>query len=361
MVCRPGSHREAQRQAAARRGDYDTGIMQPSAQSSSGSSLCAFSAISGELAQVRALIEQELEDCSGAVRELAGCIGAGRGKMIRPGLLLLSGLACGELNEEHIRTAAVIEMIHNATLLHDDVLDDGKSRRGVATLNSMRGNESAVLYGDFLLSRVFRICVGLNGRAAEMIAKAAVRTCEGELGQIAQRGNRQLSEEEYIEIISQKTAALFETACSVGAMLAGGDKKQIDMLAEFGKKLGIAFQITDDVLDLVGDEAKTGKPTGSDLDGFKLTLAVIHFLRSADDADRRKAMEILSEQADGGQKATGRETLVGMLKSYESIEYARKRAGEYIKEAIGAIEGVGDGRSKASLIEVSRFIGQRTV
>jgi octaprenyl-diphosphate synthase len=262
-------------------------------------SLCAFSIIAEELAQVRSLIERELLDCSEPVRGLAAYVSSSKGKMVRPGLVLLSGLACGKVTEKHIRAAAIVEMIHNATLLHDDVVDEGKSRRGVPTLNSMQGNESAVLLGDFLLSRVFRMCMGLGRRAAEVIASFAARTCEGELRQIAQRGNWRLSESEYIEIIAEKTAAMFSGACVLGAMLAGAGKSQVQMLADYGRKTGIAFQITDDLLDLIGDETQTGKQVGNDLDKNKLTLPVIHFLQVADEANRGETEKLLCHDSAG--------------------------------------------------------------
>jgi octaprenyl-diphosphate synthase len=167
-----------------------------------GGTLDTFSIIAEELTQVRNLIKQELSNCSRTVRDLTGYISNGKGKMIRSGLLLLSGLSCGEITSNHIHSAAIIEMIHNATLLHDDVVDQGTTRRGEATINHIRGNESAVLLGDFLLSRVFRLCIELNTKAAEIIATSALKTCEGELRQTAQKGNRQLSETEYIEIIT---------------------------------------------------------------------------------------------------------------------------------------------------------------
>ncbi len=195
-----------------------------------GRSLHAFSIISDELARVKSLIGRDLSDCSEPVLGLVSCANTGQGKMIRPGLVLLSGLACGAVTEKHIRAAAIFEMIHNATLLHDDVVDEGESRRGVPTLNSLHGNESAVLLGDFMLAKVIRMCVGLGDRVSEIIALASMRTCEGELRQISQRGNRSLSEPEYIEIIAGKTAALFEGACAAGAVLAGAGESTVRAL-----------------------------------------------------------------------------------------------------------------------------------
>jgi octaprenyl-diphosphate synthase len=319
-------------------------------------SLCAFAAITDELSQVRTLIDKELSDCSGPVRRLAAQMTVGRGKMLRPGLVLLSGRICGSVTEEHIRAAAVIEMIHNATLLHDDVLDEGESRRGLPTLNRLEGNESAVLLGDFLLSRVFRMCVGLGGRAAEIISMAALRTCEGEIRQMTQRGNPELGETEYIDIITEKSAALFGGACEVGAALAGADETIIKKLADYGQKTGIAFQIIDDVLDLEGDQDRTGKTVGNDLDRNKLTLPLIHLLRTAGKKDRQEIQQMLEQQP----AINVNKVVLEKLRQGGCLEYARGRAGEFVEQAITALGEFGESRFKAALVETARFIAGRT-
>ena len=297
-----------------------------------------------------------MSDCSELVSGMAGCVNAGQGKMIRPGLVLLSGRLCGAITEKHIRAAAIYEMIHNATLLHDDVIDDGQSRRGVPTPNALYGNESAVLLGDFLLGKVIRMCVGLGDRVSEIIAVASMRTCEGELRQISQRGNWSLSEPEYIEIIAGKTAALFEGACATGAVLAGAGESTVQALAAYGRNTGIAFQITDDLLDLVGEQDKTGKPVGSDLEHSKLTLSLIHFLKTAGEADKQKVKQILLYKTGDAERME----LLEKLNSRKSIEYSRKRAEEFVGQAITAIAGVGDNRGSKLLVDTARFIVGRT-
>ena len=329
--------------------------MQSSAKTG-GRSLSIFSIIESELARVRTLIEGDLSGCSELISGMAACVNAGRGKVIRPGLLLLSGIACGELTENHIKAAAIFEMIHNVSLLHDDVIDEGKSRRGAPTLNSICGNESAVLFGDLLLGRVMQMCVGLDKRVAEIIALSAVRTCEGELRQISQRGNWSLSEPEYIEIIAGKTAALFEGACATGAVLAGAGESTVKSLAFYGRNVGIAFQITDDLLDLVGEQDKTGKPAGNDLDRDKLTLPLIHLLKTASEAEKQKVKQILSRQNGDA----GRMELVEKLNTSGSIEYARKQAEEFVGQAITAIAGFDNNEGSKSLVETARFIVGRT-
>jgi octaprenyl-diphosphate synthase len=333
-----------------------TGGASAKRSNAAGQSLSIFSVIESELAQVKSLIEGDLSGCSELLCGMAACVNAGQGKMIRPGLMLLSGLACGGITENHIQTAAIFEMIHNVSLLHDDVVDEGKSRRGAPTLNSICGNESAVLFGDFLLGRVMQMHVGLDKRVAEIIALSAMRTCEGELRQISQRGNWSLSEPEYIEIIAGKTAALFEGACAAGALLAGADETTVKSLASYGRNVGVAFQITDDLLDLVGEQDKTGKPVGNDLDRDKLTLPLIHFLKTAGETEKQKVKRILSQQNGD----TGRMELVAILNTCGSIEYARKRAKEFAEEAISALEAARDNNGGKSLVETARFVVGRT-
>jgi octaprenyl-diphosphate synthase len=333
-----------------------TGDASAKGSNAAGRRLIAFSIIDIQLAQVKTLIEKDLSDCAEPVHGMTANVKAGKGKLIRPGLLLLSGLACGGITEKHIRAAAIFEMIHNATLLHDDVVDEGQSRRGAPTVNSIHGNESAVLLGDFLLGKVIRMCVGLGDRVSEIIAVASMRTCEGELRQISQRGNLALGEQEYIDIISGKTAALFEGACASGAVLAGADKTAAEAIASYGRNFGIAFQITDDLLDLIGEQDKTGKPAGNDLDRDKLTLPLIHLFKTANDADKQKVKQILSRQNGDADRME----LVKKLNFSGSIEYARKQAEEFAEKAISALKALSNNKGGEALVETARFIIGRT-
>jgi octaprenyl-diphosphate synthase len=241
-------------------------------------------------------------------------------------------------------------MIHNATLLHDDVIDEGLKRRGDPTINSLWGNESAVLLGDFLLSRVLRMCADLEPEVIRIIADAAGRTCEGELRQVIQKQNWQLSESEYIQIITEKSAALFRGSCSLGGLLAGGSKAQIRLLGDFGLDVGVAFQIADDLLDLTGTESKTGKTLGRDVDRDKPTLAIIHLLTSAEANEKGSLQNRLS---DCGQN---RESLAEMLRSHRSLEYVRGRVQAFVAKAIVALSNLRQSAATEALIETARFI-----
>ncbi len=326
----------------------------------------AFRLINDELGRVKELINEQLACCPDAtlrssatlrstskigIRRLVEYLNTCGGKMIRPGLVLLAGGAVGKITDEHIRIAAIMEMIHNATLLHDDVIDEGQRRRGQATVNSLWGNESAVLLGDFLLSKVFKMCADLEPEVVKIIATAAARTCEGELRQMAQRENWQLNETEYIDIITEKSAALLSSCCCLGGLLAGVGETEVRLLSDFGLNFGIAFQITDDLLDIIGDEAKTGKTIGNDVDKSKLTLAVIHLLGALDEKGRSAAINSLCDKAG----------LIKMLRSYGSLEYAYSRAQEFVAKAIVSLAGLRESDAKEALVETARFIGRRGI
>lgn len=315
------------------------------------SSIPAFGVIDNELGQVKKLINEQFSNCPDktGVKRLVEHVNESGGKMIRPGLVLLSGGAVGEITNRHIHAAAIVEMIHNATLLHDDVIDEGQRRRGQATVNSLWGNESAVLLGDFLLSKVFRMCADLEPQIVKIIAAAAARTCEGELRQIAQKGNWQLSEAEYIEIITEKSAALFSSCCYLGGVLGGANENEVRPLSDFGLNLGIAFQIADDLLDMTGDESKTGKTVGSDIGKSKLTLAMIHMLSAADEKGRSAVTDSSCDRAE----------LVEMLGSSGSLKYAHNRGQEFVEKAISSLSGLRESSAKEALIKTAGFTANR--
>jgi octaprenyl-diphosphate synthase len=319
------------------------------------SSIPSFRLIQDRLDQVRELIYQQLTapPKAQAIKELLDYMNSHSGKMIRPGLVLLSAEAVGKITDKHIRIAAIVEMIHNATLLHDDVIDQGQQRRGLATINHLWGNEAAVLLGDFLLSQVFKMCTDLEPEIISIIASTAARTCEGELRQIVERQNWQLSEPDYIEIITEKTAVFLSSCCRLGALLTQASKAQVESLAYFGLYSGIAFQIADDLLDITGDENKTGKTSGRDASRNKLTLAVIHLLRAVGSSEKKTLYDKLN--AVGKNK----DALTEMLRSHGSLEYAHNRAQEYAAQAIQALADLPESDAKRDLIETARFMANR--
>lgn len=244
------------------------------------------------LAEVQNRLVMELLSDLPAVNDLVAHAERYRGKMLRPMLVLISGLAArqetggGELDlrpaeATHHVLAAVVEVVHLATLVHDDVLDEAEVRRGGATLNHLRGNEAAVILGDYLISHAYHLCSSLDRPVvSRQIARTTNTVCEGELLQLSNRNNWGLDEPTYFEIIRRKTASLCGTSCLLGAELGGASAETARALHDYGQCLGLAFQIVDDLLDLVGQERVVGKSLGRDLEKGKLTLPVIHLLGS---------------------------------------------------------------------------------
>lgn len=217
------------------------------------------------------------------------------GKMLRPLLLLLSAEACGSVQPIHIDLAAILELLHTATLLHDDVVDGAVLRRGRPSANALWGNTAAVLLGDFLLSRALTAAARLQPSViSEQLLQTAQQICEGELRQNIHRGNWQMDEDLYLQIISAKTASLFAAGCMLGARWAQADESAVEALTQYGHWFGLAFQVRDDVLDLFSTEKKTGKPVGSDLAESKPTLPVILWLKTLSDSEKQKAVSDLN-------------------------------------------------------------------
>ena len=315
-----------------------------------------FRRIDESLQRVRAIIRQSLQT-TGAAREIAPLyeyLSARNGKMVRPGLVLLVGQCVGKVTDEHLQVAAMVEMIHDATLLHDDVIDDGHRRRGAPTVNSLWGNEPAVLLGDFVLSRVFKMAADLDPAVARVLAETAQRVCEGELRQVMQKRNWQLTEVEYIDIIMEKSASFFSGCCRLGALLAGASRDWIEAASSYGLSTGIAFQIMDDILDIAGDESRMGKQSQSDLDNSKPTLAVIHLLGHVRTQESETIRAMLKTPG------RSRSQLALLLAENGSLEYAHERARQYVDEAIEALNGLPEGEARDALAETARLMVDRT-
>ncbi len=220
-----------------------------------------------------------------------------RGKRLRPLLLLLIGKACGKVAPSHHVLAAVVEMIHTATLVHDDVLDDATIRRHVRTVNAGWGNKVSILFGDLLFTTAFHLSSTIgDARACEWIGAATNRVCAGEMRQTMERGKLDLDEDAYFAIVEGKTAALTECCGRLGAFYSGADPETVNRLAGFGRDLGIAFQIADDVLDLTGSEKATGKTLGTDLAQRKLTLPLIYLFERLPESEANRCRRLLKEE-----------------------------------------------------------------
>jgi octaprenyl-diphosphate synthase len=273
------------------------------------------------------------------------------GKRLRPALLLLSGQAVGPLGDEHITLAAVVEMIHTATLVHDDVLDEAAIRRHKDTVNARWNNETSVLLGDFLFTHAFYLASTLESTyACRTIGWSTNVVCDGELRQTLASGNVHLTEEDYLAIVAAKTAELCACCCELGAHYAGGDAETVACLADFGRSLGIAFQIADDLLDLEGSESATGKSLGTDLAKCKMTLPLIHARDSLNAADRKSFLTALMA---GGP--TGREALAAWLTRHDSLDYARTQAQAYADRAQAELDALPTSPARDALAALAHF------
>jgi octaprenyl-diphosphate synthase len=284
--------------------------------------------IATDLDEVERLLTRSLRNKHQRVAEVVDHVRHYRGKRLRPVLLLLTARACGRVVPAHYTLGAVVEMIHTATLVHDDVLDSARVRRRVPTVNAVWGTKTSVLLGDYLFTHAFHLASTIDARACQLIGAATDRVCEGELCQVLQAGNLDLSEEEYFDIIDGKTAELTACCCRLGAHYAGAATETVEALARFGRFVGLAFQIADDLLDLVGDEKATGKSLGTDLEQGKLTLPLIHLLHSAPEPLATRARQILTATENHR-----REALRPLLAEAGSLDYARERALELAAQA----------------------------
>ncbi len=311
--------------------------------------------IGAQLLAVEKLFHEELNGDLKCVNALVKHVSRFRGKMLRPSLVLLSGKACGEITDAHIVIATVVEMVHMATLVHDDVLDEAELRRKGATINHLRGNEAAVLLGDYLISHSYHLCSSLDSQfASRVIARTTNQVCEGELLQIDNRNNFDLDEETYLEIITRKTAVLCATCCLLGARCAGADEKRVRQLETFGLSLGIAFQIQDDILDIAGDASTVGKTLGIDVEKGKMTLPMIHFLRTAPLEHRELLRSLLM-----GNDVDKMERIRNLILPSASIDYARGRALELVDRARGAIADLPDTEARRVLDAMAEFVVAR--
>lgn len=313
------------------------------------------SVVSADLEAVDRQIRARLSSDVALVGLVADHIIAGGGKRLRPALVILSARASGYEGASHIELAAVVEFIHTATLLHDDVVDESDLRRGRKTANAEFGNAASVLVGDFLYSRAFQMMVSVGTmRVMEVLANATNAIAEGEVLQLLNARNPDIAEAEYLRIIHRKTAKLFEAAGQIGAIVAGAPPDVESGLARYGMHLGTAFQLIDDVLDYSGDAAATGKNLGDDLNEGKPTLPLIHVLQtgSAEHANLvRNAIE------HGGRD--GFEGVLAAIRATGSLEYACAAARREAEQAIAAIALLPESDYKKCLMSLAMFAVDR--
>ena len=312
--------------------------------------------VSDDLSAIKRHIENQIESDIPLIREIGRYIVDAGGKRLRPITLLLAARSLGYQGTAHIDLGAVIEFIHTATLLHDDVVDKSDLRRGRKTTNAVWGNPASVLVGDFLYSRAFEMMVAVDRMAIMRIMAATTnRISEGEVLQLLNTHSPTVSETEYLETITRKTAKLFESSAQIGALLANAAPATESALAEFGLNIGISFQIVDDALDYRPGTDNIGKNTGDDLADGKMTLPLIHALRVCTPGDK----ELIEAAISVGDR-TQFDTIVAIIESTDSLAYTSRLARTYAAQAQQALELLPPSDYRNALSKLAEFAVSRT-
>jgi octaprenyl-diphosphate synthase len=284
-----------------------------------------------DLKLVETQFKRDLDSDVYLIRKVGEYVFASGGKRIRPMLLLLSARLAGYCGDQSIGLASVVEFIHTATLLHDDVVDSAVLRRGQESANAVWGNEASVLVGDFLFAKSFSIMVRVGDiEILQTLSDATTQMAEGEVLQLISTCDLELDESRYLDVIRDKTAVLISAACRVGAVLGGLDGEKKEALTQYGMAIGIAFQLMDDALDYIADDVDFGKVKGHDLEEGKMTLPLIHALRQCNSDERSAVSDIVEKELLAEEDLLYVTTLID---KYEGINYTRKRASELALDA----------------------------
>ena len=312
--------------------------------------------IADDMRSVDAIIRRRLDSDVVLIRRIAEYIIGSGGKRLRPALVLLSAGAFGYRGTFHHELAAVIEFIHTATLLHDDVVDESNMRRGRKTANAEFGNAASVLVGDFLYSRSFQMMVGVGSmRVMSVLADATNAIAEGEVLQLLNTRNASIGESEYLEVVRRKTAKLFEAAAQLGAILGGASAEVEAGMAHYGLHLGTAFQLIDDVLDYSGDEAETGKNLGDDLNEGKPTLPLIRAMQHG----TAEQANVVRRAIEKGGRSDFESVMDAILKT-GALEYAKERARGESQSACKGLAALPDSGYRGSLLALADFAVTRS-
>ncbi len=313
--------------------------------------------VSARMAEVDAVIFSSVSQDVPLINDIARHIIAAGGKRLRPALTLACAMLCGYTEgDRHVKLAAAVELIHTATLLHDDVVDESTLRRGDQTANAIWSNQASVLVGDFLLSRAFQLMVGDGSlEVLRILSDASATISQGEVMQLMAANNPSIPQERYLQVISAKTATLFEAACQLGGVITENAKQQ-QALATFGQHLGMAFQLVDDALDYASDTATLGKEVGDDFREGKITLPVLLAYQAGDQEQKHFWQRVLEEQDQcSGDLAQA----IAYIREHQAIELTVKRAEQYCDQARNALEVFPDSALKQSLLETLDFCLQR--
>ncbi|MCR6650919.1 MAG: octaprenyl diphosphate synthase [Cellvibrionaceae bacterium] len=313
-------------------------------------------AVAADLSSVNDMIIKELHSDVGLVENIGHYIVDAGGKRLRPILVLLTAKCLEYPGQRHVDLATIIEFIHTATLLHDDVVDMSDLRRGRPTANARFGNAPSVLVGDFLYSRAFQMLVRLGSmEIMDILSNTTNVISEGEVQQLINARNPSVSEADYLTVIHKKTAALFEAACQTAAVLAGAGEAQKRAAWQFGHHLGLAFQLLDDLLDYEGDQAALGKNIGDDLAEGKPTLPLIHAMAHTEGAEQ----DLIREAITHG-RIDHLADILALIRRCGSLDYTRRKAGEHAQAAEVALAALPDNSWRRAMEELARFSVSRT-
>ena len=316
----------------------------------------SFDYIENELEKVEEQFEKHLITETPLIHKVAEYVISSGGKRIRPILLIVASKLCGYDGNDHISLASVIEFIHTATLLHDDVVDNAPLRRGKASANTIFGNEAAVLVGDYLFAKSFKVLSDINNiKVIKSYSDATTLMAEGEVKELVKTADIKTGEKDYLDIIIKKTAVLFACASEVGAIIAGKEEKCAKKLYDYGLNIGIAFQLMDDALDYISDK-EFGKFIGNDLKEGKLTLPLIHAIERASQDEKEVITNIIYKKRLASKDLR---TVLSLVKSYGSIDYTISKAKDAIKKAKKNLDIFPDSKYKNSLIDIADYIIDR--
>ena len=310
-----------------------------------------------DLERVEAEIRHELDSPVPLIQEMGGYIAGAGGKRLRPMLLLLAARLAGYTGPRGVRLACVVEMLHTATLIHDDVVDQAPLRRGRPSANAQWGDDASVLVGDHLYSKSFAMLVRDNDRAVmETLARSTVSMTEAEVFQLQLKRSGVTTEADYLRIISQKTASFISACCRIGALLGGLPAGQVDALTQYGMDIGVAFQISDDSLDFVANQDRLGKAIGADLREGKRTLPLIAMLARVTPAEAERVKGLLKRQALGAEEV---DEIRRYVVEHEGVEYAMAQAHEYARSAKAALTVFVPSEERETLALIADFVVDR--
>ena len=315
--------------------------------------------LNDEILRVEEQFRKDLESRVPLIRKVGEYVLASGGKRVRPMMLLLSAKLAGYQGESHVGLASVVEFIHTATLLHDDVVDSAVLRRGQDSANAVWGNEASVLVGDFLFAKSFSIMVREgNLEILKTLSDATTQMAEGEVLQLISTCDVELDEAHYIEVVRNKTAVLLSAASRCGALLGACPVEQEEALSAYGMDLGIAFQFMDDALDYVADQDAFGKECGHDLLEGKVTLPLIHTLKRCNAEERKRIAGIIEQETLPDEDL---KYIVGLIHSYDGIDYTRDRAKLLIESAKGHLALFADCPAKEAMIRLADYVVSRNL